>query len=336
MATNKHAQIRYLALNKCFSNHGRRYYIVDLVAACNEAIRDFSMKDDGVKKRQVYEDIKFMESERGWSANIEKIRDGKQVYYRYKDKHYSINQSPLSQIELTQINEVIFTLSRFTGMPQFEWVSEISAKLQNLHINRHNGNNRIIDFEQNQYLKGLEHVTTFFNAIHHQRTLNVNYAPFNRKNKIEYIFHAYHLKQYNQRWFVFGLTGTQHQLTNLALDRILSATESQIPYIPNSKFDFTEYFDDIIGVTLPENGLIETVILSVKKDFLPYLETKPLHGSQTSLKSNKDENLLSFKLIINYELISKLLSLGTSIKVLKPAHLVQSIKKQIQTMALNY
>ena len=127
MATNKHAQIRYIALNNCFGNHGRRYYIADLVATCNEAIRNFSLKDDGVKKRQVYEDIKFMESERGWSANIEKIKDGKQVYYRYKDGNYSINQSPLSQLELTQINEVIFTLSRFTGMPQFEWVSEISA-----------------------------------------------------------------------------------------------------------------------------------------------------------------------------------------------------------------
>lgn len=336
MATNKHAQIRYLALNKCFGNYGRRYYIADLVAACNEAIRDFSMKDDGVKKRQVYEDIKFMESERGWSANIEKIKDGKQVYYRYKDRHYSINKSPLSQIELTQINEVIFTLSRLTGMPQFEWVSEISAKLQDLSINRHSGNDRIIDFEQNQYLKGLEHITTIFNAIHHQRTLNINYAPFNGKNEIQYNFHAYYLKQYNLRWFVFGLTSTHHQITNLALDRIVSAEESQIPYISNSKFDFNEYFDDIIGVTLPKNGLIETIVLSVKKDFLPYLETKPLHGSQTSLKSTKGESLLSFKLIINYELISKLLSFGSSVKVLEPAHLVQSIQKQIQMMAFNY
>ena len=210
------------------------------------------------------------------------------------------------------------------------------GKLQNFHINKHNANDRIIDFEQNQYLKGLEHITTFFNAIHHQRTLDINYNPFNGKNKIQYSFHAYYLKQYNLRWFVFGLTGTQHQLTNLALDRIVSTRESQIPYIPNSKFDFNEYFDDIVGVTLPNNGLVETVILSVKKEFLPYSETKPLHGSQTSLKSTKNDNLISFKLIINYELISKLLSFGTNIQVLEPANLVQSMQKQIQTMALNY
>jgi len=336
MATNKHAQIRYLALNKCFSNHGRRYYISDLVEACNEAIRDFSLKDHGVKKRQVYEDIKFMESECGWSVNIEKIKDGKQVYYRYKDKHYSINQSPLSQTEITQINEVIFTLSRFAGMPQFEWVSEISARLQNLSFNKHNGKVRIIDFEQNQYLKGLEHITTFFNAIHHQRTLKINYAPFNEKVERQYSFHPYYLKQYNLRWFVFGLTGSKHQLTNLALDRIVNIDESQIPYIPNNKFDFDEYFEDIVGVTLPESSITDNVIIAVKKTFLPYLQTKPLHGSQTSLKSMAEEGLLSFKLIINYELISKLLSFGDNIRVIQPVHLAETIREKIQLMALYY
>ena len=68
MATNKHAQIRYLALDKCLGNPGRRYFIEDLVKACNNAILEFTGKEEGVKKRQVYEDIKFMESERGWAA----------------------------------------------------------------------------------------------------------------------------------------------------------------------------------------------------------------------------------------------------------------------------
>lgn len=336
MATNKHAQIRYLALDKCLSNRGRRYYIADLVAACNEAIYDFSLKDEGVKKRQVYEDIKFMESERGWKARIVKTKDGKQVYYRYEDSHYSINQSPLNHTELTQIKEVIFTLSKFTGMPQFEWVSEISDRLQNLSNNRHNGNNRIIDFEQNKYLKGLEHITTIFNAIHHQYVLKIKYAPFKESNEIYHNFHPYYLKQYNLRWFVFGLATSQNQLTNLALDRIENIEESQISYIPNNNFDFNEYFEDIVGVTLPEGGSIDTVIISVKKEFLPYLQTKPLHGSQASLKSKGQEDLLSFKLIVNYELISKLLSFGDNIKVIEPMHLAKSIQKQIQLMALQY
>jgi len=38
MATNKHAQIRYHALDRCFNNFGRNFFITDLINACNETI----------------------------------------------------------------------------------------------------------------------------------------------------------------------------------------------------------------------------------------------------------------------------------------------------------
>lgn len=65
MPTNKNAQIRYQALDKCLGNWARRYYIEDLIEACNEALYIYngnSGKEQGVKKRQVQEDLKFIES----------------------------------------------------------------------------------------------------------------------------------------------------------------------------------------------------------------------------------------------------------------------------------
>ena len=62
MATNKHAIIRYQTLDKCFRNPGRKYFIEDLVEACSIAIYEFSGNNNGIKRRQVLEDIKFMES----------------------------------------------------------------------------------------------------------------------------------------------------------------------------------------------------------------------------------------------------------------------------------
>ena len=63
MATNKHATIRYQALDKCFANPGRKYFIDNLVAACNQAIFDYDGNAEGVKKRQVQDYFNFMESE---------------------------------------------------------------------------------------------------------------------------------------------------------------------------------------------------------------------------------------------------------------------------------
>ena len=62
MATNKHAQIRYQALDRCFSNPGRRYYIEDLIEECNKALLNQAGAVDGVKERQVRQDISDMES----------------------------------------------------------------------------------------------------------------------------------------------------------------------------------------------------------------------------------------------------------------------------------
>ena len=52
MATNKNAQIRYHALDRCLGNWSRRFYIEDLIKACNDALYDYN-GSEGVQKRQV-------------------------------------------------------------------------------------------------------------------------------------------------------------------------------------------------------------------------------------------------------------------------------------------
>ena len=86
MPTNKNAAIRYQALDRCLSNWTRRFYIEDLVETCNEALYQYNgdtRKEYGIKKRQVQEDLKFLESEEGYRMDIGAIRDGHRVYYRY-------------------------------------------------------------------------------------------------------------------------------------------------------------------------------------------------------------------------------------------------------------
>ena len=70
MATNKHAQIRYNTLDKCFRNPGRNYTLEDLLEECNQAIYDFDPDSEGIKRRQLYDDLRFMESESGWNIEL--------------------------------------------------------------------------------------------------------------------------------------------------------------------------------------------------------------------------------------------------------------------------
>ena len=334
MATNKNATIRYLALDKCFRNPGKRYYIEDLIDACNDALLDIDANSTGVKRRQIYEDIKFMQDSRGFEAPIESIKDGRKAFYRYTDLNFSINNQPLNEKEAQQLKESLLTLSRFKGMPQFEWVEEMKARLeQTFHLK---SEDNIISFEENPYLTGREYIGNIYNAIVNKRVLKIVYKPFKADKELIFKIHPYHLKQYNNRWFLFGLNNEYQNITTLALDRIQNITESKINHIDNVDIDFSEYFEDIIGVSVDNSKQAEKVILKVKEELLPYITSKPIHGSQKIKKNSDGEALIELELQLNYELESLLLSFGERVEVLKPEVLRTSITERIKLLNEKY
>lgn len=335
MATNKNAIIRYQTLDKCFRNPGRKYFIEDLIEACSKAIYDFSGEDKGIKKRQIFEDIKFMESEQGWGISLERIREGHRAYYQYEDQNFSINNQPLNEAEENQLKEALLTLSRFKGMPQFEWVDEIAARLDSgLDLSHHNG--KIIEFEQNSYLKGLEFITPLYNSILYKKVIEINYQSFKQDTPQAIVLHPYFLKQFNNRWYVFGQNDSNKYTMNLALDRILSLNEVKKKYVRNKEVDFNEYFEDFVGVTLGNEGKIEQVILEVANELLPYIMTKPIHGSQKVKERKELSSIISLDIIPNYELESLLLSLGEGLWVQEPKSFKKRMKMRIQAMNNKY
>ncbi|MBK7095605.1 MAG: WYL domain-containing protein [Saprospiraceae bacterium] len=335
MPTNKNAVIRYHALDKCFGNPGRKYYIEDLVEACNIELYEFSGDERGIKRRQIIEDIKFMESEQGWSVPLERKKDGKRVYFRYSDKNYSIKQQGLNESEFNLLSDTLFFLKRFGGLPNFEWMEEIILRLESAFKVKHEDKS-FVSFEQNPYLKGLNYFQQIFNAIHYKKVLELKYKSFKQQSSSYIIIHPYYLKQYNSRWFLFGYNEEHKSITNLSLDRILEINETHFQFIENTKIDFEEYFEDVIGVTVNENQECEKILLEINKDLWPYIESKPIHGSQKVKNKEEDYIVIELSLQVNYELISLLMSFGENIKILQPDSLKQSLKNKAQNILKNY
>ncbi|WP_395625720.1 helix-turn-helix transcriptional regulator [Daejeonella sp.] len=320
MGTNKHATIRYHALDRCFSNYGRKFFIEDLVNACNESIYQFSGIEDGVKKRQVFDDITFMESEQGWSVTLDRIKDGKRVYYRYANKSFSIKNQAINQSEAEQLKETLAILSRFKGLPHFEWIEEIQIKLEDTFKLKGNIQSTV-GFEQNPFLKGLNHFTGIFNAIQNQIVLAITYQGYKQNIPKEVVLHPWYLKQYNNRWFLFGFNQEFQAITNVALDRIIGFEESKIKYCKNNEINFDEYFDDVIGVTIKKELLVEKVLIRINHDLWPYIESKPLHGSQ-KIKSKTDTNvLIELSVQVNHELLALLFSYMDALEIIEPKSL---------------
>ncbi len=335
MSTNKHATIRYNSLDRCFSNFGRRYYMEDLIEACNNALYEFTGIKNGIKRRQVFDDIKFMESEQGFSIPLEHYKDGKKVFYRYSEKGFSIKTQNINETEVKQLKETLSILIRFKGMPQFEWVEEMLVRLESTFGNS-GRSEAFVGFEQNPYLKGLHYFTELFNAIQYKQVLGINYKGFKQVKAEDILFHPYYLKQYNSRWFLFGLNDKTKSISNLALDRILKIKPITKKYVINDTIDFEEFFEDAIGVSIDPNKEPVKIILEIGKELWPYIESKPIHGSQ-KVKSKNDESVtIQLHLLLNYELISRIFSLGEGIKVIAPEALKQAIKTKAEAVMGNY
>jgi predicted DNA-binding transcriptional regulator YafY len=334
MSINKNALIRYQALDRCFRNPGRMYFWEDLLEECNKALANFDPKSKGIQRRQLFDDIRFMESEAGWSIPLTRYRYGKRVYYRYEDLSFSINNQPLNDSEAAQIKSALQILSRFSGTPQFEWVNELIPLFES-KLGLIERKNEIISFESNIDLKGLHFLTPLFNAIVNERVLLVTYKDFKSSEPYEITFHPYYLKQYNNRWFVFGLNSdNQIPNWNLALDRIESLSETTHKYKP-SEIDWEEYFFDLVGVTRPANAKLQDIVLKFSPEVAPYVITKPIHLSQKH-KNDPTGLEVKIKVIPNFELEKLILSFGEQVKVISPQDFKERISRRLKEASLLY
>lgn len=302
------------------------------MAACNKAIYEFTVKEEGIKKRQLYDDIRFMESEQGWTIELDKTKDGRKVYYRYEDPNFSISNKPLNETEAIQLKEALLTLSRFKGMPQYDWIDELGTRLD-AEFKLNKNSEKVMSFEENEYLEGKPFISELYNAIIYKKVVAIEYKNFKTENSTTYELSPYHLKQYNKRWFLFGKCSNFETLTNLALDRIIAIKETN-KLFKETEINFEEYFEDVVGVTIPD-APIETIKIKIAESLVPYIKTKPLHPSQ-AYQFEDDIHRIIIKVIPNYEFESLLLSHGENLQVIEPASFVEKMKSRIEKMKNNY
>ena len=322
MATNKNAQLRYKALDQCFSNFYKKFYIDNLIEFCSNVLSEHYAKSMSVSRRQIFDDIDFMKSEAGFDAPIESYKDGRKVYYRYENPDFSILKKPLTSTELNTLNEALETLSRMNSLPGFDWVNSLQTKLKS-GLDLDKNQRQIISFEENEFLKGLEFLNILYQYISKNQCIEILYKSFKSENAETIVLSPYYLKQYNNRWFLFGRNHQYQKIQNVALDRILKIDDSKEKYIDNET-DFNEYFEDIVGVTNNENEEVQKIKIQISENIIPYIASKPLNGSQKI-----SGNILTLELQLNYELESLILSYGEKFKVLEPQDLVRKIKKRV-------
>ena len=330
MPANRNALIRYKTIDNCLCNKYRRWTLEDLIDACSDALYEYEGITKGISRRTIQMDIQMMRSEKlGYNAPIV-VYDNK--YYKYEDEEYSITNTPLSEQDLKVMSEAVEVLRQSKGFSYFSNMGDIISRLEDHVTSARQKTIPVIDFEKNESLKGIDYLDMIYHAVVSKQVLRMKYRSFKARSASSFLFYPYLLKEYRNRWFVFGVKQGTSVLVNLALDRIHSLEiAKEESYRENTVFDPVTFFDDLVGVTKNTGSRAEVVRFWVDRLNAPYVETKPLHKSQRVVERQKDGSIVfEIEVVINQELRREICGFAEGIRVLSPPMLVQQMASKFQ------
>ncbi len=285
-----------------------------------------------VHEKTVYNDLKELEHQ---GAMIHFPTPGDNRYYF--EERFDPDGNQLTEEELTTLENALQLLK---GLSVFNVAREVSEVLMKLRATRGLLDMKasgFISFENHTLADGADRLDDLTEAIRQKIALLIDYQPF-YKDELRFLFYPYFLKEYRNRWFVFGRHHEQNRLWVLALDRIqrlrplLNET-----YVENDLFDPESFFESIIGVSLPADSKPETIILRIFRASAMHVETKKIHHSQRLLSRNDDGSIdVELTIVVNYEFISTILGFGAAVKVLGPEGVVGKIQETLKKSSENY
>ena len=337
MPVSKNALIRYKTIDNCLRNRYRKWTLEDLIDACSDALSEYEGRDENVSRRTVQGDIQMMRSDKlGYNAPIV-VKENK--YYTYADPDYSITNVPLTEQDTSMMADAVGVLKQLSGFSAFAGMEDIIGRLED-HVSavRHE-RKPVIYFETNDKLTGLHHITPLYEAISAGRPISVTYHSFKNPRSNRFTFSPYVLKEFRNRWFIFGRRGGKTDVFNLALDRIqeIGPAPDGAEYIPMGKFNPEKYFDDLIGVTKDRTMKPQKVRFWAAAWQVPYIRTKPLHRSQMVVEVDQEGNgVFQMEVVVNYELEKELLGFGEGVRVLEPNTLKESLARRLRAAARSY
>ena len=333
MPSNKNAFLRYRLIDDVLQTR-RKLSLVELCSKVSDKLIEAGVLKNGtsISERQLLYDIAEMKKDRplGFSAPI--VRKGGMIYY--DQISYRMFGADISDHEIEQIANMFSIYDNYWNIPQSRAVKLFIEKYGSQKNTNHSIKD-MVEFNVNQDAAGVKRLGEMITIVSKEKRVIINYQSFVGES-IQYIVDPLLLKEYNNRWFLITYDHENTRYTNLGLDRIKDIRLMPDPIETKKRSEIKSRLKHCVGVSLPNvwEGP-ETVTLRISEFYKNYLFTKPLHFSQRIIEED-DRIQVSFKLVVNNELIAEILRWGKEIEVTGPDLLREKVLKQHQLAVINY
>ena len=252
-------------------------------------------------------------------------------YVRYYENiHFSALDEIITDQQESVIREVLNELSSISGNPMIDELGIVLGQRLE-EKNNENDNTLLVHFDSQENYLGRKHIKSFFDAVKGKYAVKFDYQPFGKD--LEHItLSPYLLKQFNHRWYCVGYWhGSPYELSNLALDRVVSEPERYEGFQETqmTRADWNDRFQEIVGVTHFEDKKPVNVTLRFYGNSRYYILTKPFSIAQRPLSpedlKNDPMEVMLEQIIPNYELKQRIMYYGDEVEVVAPKELRNEI-----------
>ena len=165
--------------------------------------------------------------------------------------------------------------------------------------------------------------------------INFSYKAYNRINiKRDIVIEPYFVRIFKQLWYVIGYNVKDEAIKTSSLDRMSDLTIRQDSFVVPEGFSAADYFKNCFGI-MQSKGEPKEIVLKSTANQAKYLRALPLHHSQRE-EVHDSYSLFHYKLLITYDFVQEILSLGSQVQVIAPPELKAAVVNELKLALDSY
>jgi len=189
---------------------------------------------------------------------------------------------------------------------------------------------------------GHDYLAQVIEAMRINCVLRITYKSFGKDFDNTFDIEPYAVKVFARRWYViarspyYSRKDGEDVILTYALDRVLSLQETDKTFEMPRDFNVKEYFQGSYGIINDHNIEVKPITIKAWYPHCNYLETLPLHESQTKIAEDDESRTYQYKMRPTFDLYQALLAQTDLIEVLDPPEVREELARFAENMLNHY
>lgn len=319
MGLGKNAMVRFMIIDQVVAQkYMFKPNMQRIIEVCNQNGID-------VSSETIQKDINMMKKPKphGIGAPL-KFCFREQEYY-YTDPNFSFSTFRLSPEEINILTESTLVLKCMLRTGLGDKLRHALERVLSTTLESNSRDERypIIQTMEPPPFRGYEFMDLFIEACRYNIPLSFVHYSYEKERFKSIILHPYVVREFNNRWYVFGYSENHNEMRSFGMDRIYDPLRLSKHFIHGNSKLILNYLDNMYGIFPIGDNEVQEVILHADPLLTKYLAAYKIHKTQNITKNRFGNSEISFKLIPTMEFIQWIWSNGPRLTLVSPRWLVE-------------